>query len=425
MAPLAAEFRVGQRVAAVEDTPAQRAPSLPRAGDGRPAGLPASGSSAPGDSASGNSTPGNLGSLGNLGSVGAPAASSAPAAGAAPAGSLVPEVQFAPLQRGTVRYVGPVAGQKGVWVGVEWDDVHRGKHSGETGGQKYFECEQPGAGSFVRPQKITPGVPLPQALTDRYGRAGLDFQGASASVRLFVRSPLSVCLFVSTFVRLPLFVSLCASPFVRLPLCDCEATPSRSHFGVLLHSLLLFLCWFWLSSEEVMPVPRLRKQRMLTVELVTREPRPPRNARNEAPGTPSDSQAQAAVPLSPDTGTPSAATGTPSADTKTSGTESGPPLSSSSSHPPGIPTPIPPPSLAPLPLSQGPSKPAATALSALPLLRGSAGYLPAIDRVGCAGAKGALRSCAAGLQELVLPDSLLSDWAVSAGRLWRVLQHLS
>jgi hypothetical protein len=40
----------------------------------------------------------------------------------------------------TVRYVGEVTGTRGEWLGVEWDDPSRGKHSGEAGGTKYFEC---------------------------------------------------------------------------------------------------------------------------------------------------------------------------------------------------------------------------------------------------------------------------------------------
>jgi tubulin-specific chaperone E len=43
----------------------------------------------------------------------------------------------------TVRYVGEVKGTKGLWLGVEWDDPTRGKHSGEHGGVKYFECNCP------------------------------------------------------------------------------------------------------------------------------------------------------------------------------------------------------------------------------------------------------------------------------------------
>lgn len=42
----------------------------------------------------------------------------------------------------TVRYVGPVRGTRGEWLGVEWDDPARGKHAGVHEGLKYFDCEQ-------------------------------------------------------------------------------------------------------------------------------------------------------------------------------------------------------------------------------------------------------------------------------------------
>ncbi|KAK2782224.1 hypothetical protein FQN53_000143 [Emmonsiellopsis sp. PD_33] len=55
----------------------------------------------------------------------------------------------------TVRYIGEVQGTKGQWLGVEWDDLTRGKHSGEHQGVKYFQCKSnhPIAGSFVRPTR--------------------------------------------------------------------------------------------------------------------------------------------------------------------------------------------------------------------------------------------------------------------------------
>lgn len=40
----------------------------------------------------------------------------------------------------TVRYVGSVEGTSGEWLGVEWDEPWRGKHSGEHAGKKYFNC---------------------------------------------------------------------------------------------------------------------------------------------------------------------------------------------------------------------------------------------------------------------------------------------
>jgi dynactin complex subunit len=59
-------------------------------------------------------------------------------------------------QRCTVRYIGTVAKLKGEWLGVEWDERHRGKHHGEHDGVKYFECRSKHrtVGSFVRPNRI-------------------------------------------------------------------------------------------------------------------------------------------------------------------------------------------------------------------------------------------------------------------------------
>ncbi len=73
-------------------------------------------------------------------------------------------------ERATVRYIGSVAGQKGVWAGVEWDDPSRGKHDGTTGGVKYFQCTSglPTAGSFVRIEKVHFGSSVVDAIRARY-----------------------------------------------------------------------------------------------------------------------------------------------------------------------------------------------------------------------------------------------------------------
>lgn len=74
--------------------------------------------------------------------------------------------------KATVRYSGPVEGQEGLWIGLEWDDASRGKHDGSLNGRQYFQCEQAGAGSFVRASKFQPaadfGQSLPEALELRY-----------------------------------------------------------------------------------------------------------------------------------------------------------------------------------------------------------------------------------------------------------------
>ena len=41
----------------------------------------------------------------------------------------------------TVRYIGPVSGTAGDWLGVEWDDPSRGKHDGSHKDVRYFTCE--------------------------------------------------------------------------------------------------------------------------------------------------------------------------------------------------------------------------------------------------------------------------------------------
>ena len=75
--------------------------------------------------------------------------------------------------RATVRYVGPVVGQDGEWIGVEWDDPTRGKHDGSYGGERYFECARSSAdgltpASFVRPLKIRPSVTFAEAIKAKY-----------------------------------------------------------------------------------------------------------------------------------------------------------------------------------------------------------------------------------------------------------------
>lgn len=42
--------------------------------------------------------------------------------------------------RGTVRYVGPVDGYSGEWIGIDWDDAKRGKHNGTVNGRVYFHA---------------------------------------------------------------------------------------------------------------------------------------------------------------------------------------------------------------------------------------------------------------------------------------------
>ncbi|KAL0860107.1 hypothetical protein ABMA27_010417 [Loxostege sticticalis] len=70
---------------------------------------------------------------------------------------------------GTVKYIGEVQGYKGVWYGVEWDDPARGKHDGSVDDVQYFKTSKPGAGSFIRPNKIAPFRTCAEAIRKYYG----------------------------------------------------------------------------------------------------------------------------------------------------------------------------------------------------------------------------------------------------------------
>lgn len=70
---------------------------------------------------------------------------------------------------GTVKYIGEVQGYKGIWYGVEWDNAERGKHDGFVEDVQYFKTTKPGAGSFVRPNKIAPFTTCAEAIRRYYG----------------------------------------------------------------------------------------------------------------------------------------------------------------------------------------------------------------------------------------------------------------
>lgn len=77
--------------------------------------------------------------------------------------------------RCTVRYVGLIEGQKGIWVGIEWDDGSRGKHDGTHQGKRYFSCRRQGhaCATFVRYAKIREhdvafGKSIESAISERY-----------------------------------------------------------------------------------------------------------------------------------------------------------------------------------------------------------------------------------------------------------------
>ncbi|KAF7852343.1 hypothetical protein BT93_L0899 [Corymbia citriodora subsp. variegata] len=68
---------------------------------------------------------------------------------------------------GTVKYVGPVEGHGGIWVGVDWDNGE-GKHDGSINGVRYFRAKSERSGSFVRIQSLSGGISLLEALYVRY-----------------------------------------------------------------------------------------------------------------------------------------------------------------------------------------------------------------------------------------------------------------
>lgn len=72
----------------------------------------------------------------------------------------------------TVRYIGPLQGIGGEWLGVEWDDITRGKHDGKHKGQQVFQClsDAPTAASFVKSsRRVDPEQTVIQAIRSKYG----------------------------------------------------------------------------------------------------------------------------------------------------------------------------------------------------------------------------------------------------------------
>lgn len=71
---------------------------------------------------------------------------------------------------GKVLYEGPVTNSEIIWIGVQWDDPSRGKHSGEYKGVRYFTPTVENSASFVKknsPLLIT-GKSFQEALIKKY-----------------------------------------------------------------------------------------------------------------------------------------------------------------------------------------------------------------------------------------------------------------
>jgi hypothetical protein len=73
-----------------------------------------------------------------------------------------------PRRIGTVRYLGPVDGHAGDWVGVDWDDGAGGRQDGSVAGRRYFAAAGERSASFVRPTAPSRGITLSDALRLRY-----------------------------------------------------------------------------------------------------------------------------------------------------------------------------------------------------------------------------------------------------------------
>lgn len=73
---------------------------------------------------------------------------------------------------GTVRWVGSIQGKEGTWVGIEWDDESKGRHSGEYEGVQYFQTRYPNHGSFLKESVFTsdqtPSVSIEYAILNKY-----------------------------------------------------------------------------------------------------------------------------------------------------------------------------------------------------------------------------------------------------------------
>lgn len=100
---------------------------------------------------------------------------------------LIPGQHPAAVRYGTIRYVGPVENTKGTWLGVEWDQDHRGKHDGSYKGKRYFSCSRKSSetpASFIRQSRDATlnigGISFLDALQDKY--VGSSSSGTSQSI---------------------------------------------------------------------------------------------------------------------------------------------------------------------------------------------------------------------------------------------------
>lgn len=123
-----------------------------------------------------------------------------------------------PQRTGVVKYVGPLEGYSGAWVGVDWDADGVGKHNGSHNGVAYFTARGHETASFLRPHNLSAGVSLLEALQTRYQTASTkEEEGEVTRIRfrtLFRLEEISVLCDVSLdqriyLIELALCVFLC------------------------------------------------------------------------------------------------------------------------------------------------------------------------------------------------------------------------
>lgn len=110
---------------------------------------------------------------------------------------------------GTVKYVGPVEGIPGIWVGVDWDNDGEGKHDGSHNGVQYFQARGPKTAAFARPSKLSSGITLLEALEVRYRSTSTkEEEGMSCCVSLLrcCTPCFKVCIFLPLFRRASIYL---------------------------------------------------------------------------------------------------------------------------------------------------------------------------------------------------------------------------
>lgn len=69
---------------------------------------------------------------------------------------------------GTIRYEGPLLHKESdpndIWLGIEWDDPSRGRHSGTVEDTIYFQTKVEKGGSLIRKKKVDFGQDIIQSI---------------------------------------------------------------------------------------------------------------------------------------------------------------------------------------------------------------------------------------------------------------------